>query len=78
MANETKQLADYVAGLAFEALPGEVVARAVHDGRLDSSDEEKLDVDVGAEKRAAGNAPEVGGGGSGLPEYSPNGATRAV
>jgi 2-methylcitrate dehydratase PrpD len=31
MANETKQLADYVAGLAFEALPEEVVART---GRL--------------------------------------------
>ena len=28
MANETKQLAEYVAGLAFEALPGEVVTRA--------------------------------------------------
>lgn len=28
MANETKRLAEYVAGVTFEALPGEVVARA--------------------------------------------------
>ena len=58
---------------------GEVVARAVQDGRVSSSDEEKMDVDVEAEKTTA-NTPEVasGGGGSGLPVYKSTESGRAV